>query len=259
MLTTTDRRIRVVGDDQTTEFNFEFRAWEQSQIKVYQADEDAIWSDIDITSNCEITLNDDGTGTVKFSSAPKAGVTIAIVREMPFVQEDEYINGTRFNPEEIEDRFDQDCAERQELLDGVNRAIKVPNTGTQTPEEVYEQLVNSSLLVEQWIDRINEMYEEIIALYGQFKGEIGEQGYMANNEVSWDYEAQNTANEAAAEGDIVVEIPEGLQYRKGMNQLHVDVDGVVVAVDKDYEEVEPKDDNEYKVRVDNHFFSPYCV
>jgi len=249
MLTTTDRRIQVVGDDQTTEFNFEFRAWEQSQIKVYQADEDAVWSDIDITSTCEITLNDDGTGTVKFSSAPKAGVTIAIVREMPFIQEDEYINGTRFNPEEIEDRFDQDCAERQELLDGVNRAIKVPNTGTQTPEEVYEQLVNSSLLVEQWIDRINEMYEEIIALYGQFKGEIGEQGYMANNEVSWDYNAEDTANEAAAETDVVVDIPEGLQYRKGMNQLHVDVDGVVVAVDKDYEEVEPKDDNEYSTQL----------
>jgi len=249
MLTTTDRRIQVVGDDQTTEFNFEFRAWEQSQIKVYQADEDAVWSDIDITSTCEITLNDDGTGTVKFSSAPKAGVTIAIVREMPFIQEDEYINGTRFNPEEIEDRFDQDCAERQELLDGVNRAIKVPNTGTQTPEEVYEQLVNSSLLVEQWIDRINEMYEEIIALYGQFKGEIGEQGYMANNEVSWDYNAEDTANEAAAETDVVVDIPEGLQYRKGMNQLHVDVDGVVVAVDKDYEEVDPKDDNEYSTQL----------
>jgi len=249
MLTTTDRRVQYTGDDQTKEFTFDFRVWDESQIKVYQANEDEAWSETDITDQCEVKINDDNTGTVKFTSAPKAGVTIAIVREMPFIQEDEYINGTRFNPEEIEDRFDQDCAERQELLDGLDRAIKVPNTSTQTPEEVYETLVGGSALIQSYINELTEIYQSILQLYGQFKGEVGEQGYMANNEVSWDYEAQDTANEAAAEADTVVDIPEGLQYRKGMNQLHVDVDGVVVAVGKDYEEVEPKDGNEYSTQL----------
>jgi len=249
MLTTTDRRIQYTGDDQTKEFAFNFRVWDESQIKVYQANEDEAWSETDITDQCEVEINDDNTGTVKFTSAPKAGVTIAIVREMPFIQEDEYINGTRFNPKEIEDRFDQDCAERQELLDGLDRAIKVPNTSTLTPEEVYEILIGGAALVQPYIDEIAKIYQEVIQLYGEFKGEIGERGYMANNEVSWDYNAADTANEAAAEADVVVDIPDGLQYRKDMNQLHVDVDGVVVAVNKDYEEVEPKDDNEYSTQL----------
>lgn len=249
MLTTTDRRVQYTGNDQTKEFTFDFRVWDKSQIKVYQANEDEPWSETDITDQCEVEINDDNTGTITFTSAPKAGVTIAIVREMPFVQEDEYINGTRFNPEEIEDRFDQDCAERQELLDGLDRAIKVPNTSTQTPEEVYETLIGGSTLIQSYINELTEIYNSILQLYGQFKGEIGEQTYTANNEVSWDYKAQDTANEAAAGADIVVDIPEGLQYRKGMNQLHVDVDGVVVAVNKDYEEVDPEEGSEYSTQL----------
>ncbi|MCD7890185.1 MAG: hypothetical protein LUG23_09810, partial [Oscillospiraceae bacterium] len=205
MLTTTDRRVQYTGDDKTKEFSFDFRVWDETQVKVYQANEDEEWSETDITDTCEVTLNENGIGTVKFTSAPKSGVIIAIVREMPFIQEDEYINGTRFNPEEIEDRFDQDCAERQELLDGLDRAIKVPNTSTQTPEEVYETLIGGSALIQSYINELTEIYESILQLYGEFKGEIGEATYLSNSEVTWDYKNGDMASEAAA--DTVVDIP----------------------------------------------------
>jgi len=248
MLTTTDRRVQYTGDDQTKEFEFNFRVWDESQIKVYQANEDEVWSETDITDQCEVTINEDNTGTVKFSSAPKAGVTIAIVREMPFIQEDEYINGTRFNPGEIEDRFDQDCAERQELLDGLDRAIKVPNTSTQTPEEVYETLIGGSALIQSYIDELTEIYQGILQLYGQFKGEIGEVSYLANSETSWVI-GQEGISSAAVNANGIVDIPDGVQYRKDTHQLHVDVDGVVAVLGEDYEEVEPPDNNEYSTQL----------
>jgi len=68
MLTTTDRRVQYTGDDQTKEFTFNFRVWDKSQIKVYQANEDEVWSEIDITDQCEVEINDDNTGTLKFTS-----------------------------------------------------------------------------------------------------------------------------------------------------------------------------------------------
>jgi len=243
MLTTTDRRVQYTGDDQTKEFTFDFRVWDKSQIKVYQANEDEAWSEIDITDQCEVEINDDNTGTVKFTSAPKNGVTIAIVREMPFIQEDEYINGTRFNPEEIEDRFDQDCAERQELLDGLDRAIKVPNTSTQTPEEVYETLIGGSTLIQSYINELTEIYQSILQLYSEFKGEIGEVSYLANSETSWVIEQEDNSS------NLVVDIPNGVRYRKDTHQLHVDVDGVVAVLDEDYEEVEPKEGSEYSTQL----------
>jgi len=248
MLTTTDRRVQYTGDDQTKEFEFNFRVWDESQIKVYQANEDEVWSETDITDQCEVTINEDNTGTVKFSSAPKAGVAIAIVREMPFIQEDEYINGTRFNPEEIEDRFDQDCAERQELLDGLDRAIKVPNTSTQTPEEVYETLIGGSALIQSYIDELTEIYNSILQLYGEFKGEIGEVSFLANSETSWVI-GQEGISSAAVNANGIVDIPDGVQYRKDTHQLHVDVDGVVAVLNEDYEEVEPKEGSEYSTQL----------
>jgi len=242
MLTTTDRRVQYTGDDQTKNFTFNFRVWDKSQIKVYQANEDEEWSETDITGQCEVEINDDNTGTVKFTSAPKNGITIAIVREMPFIQEDEYINGTRFNPEEIEDRFDQDCAERQELLDGLDRAIKVPNTSTQTPEEVYETLVEGSALIQSYINELTEIYNSILQLYGEFKGEIGEVSYLANSEISWVIKEEDISSDT-------VDIPDGVQYREGTHQLHVDVDGVVAVLNEDYEEVKPKEGSEYSTQL----------
>ena len=54
---------------------------------------------------------------------------------MPFVQQDRYITGTRFDPHEIEDALDIACAERQELREQTGRAVKVPVTSNTKPED----------------------------------------------------------------------------------------------------------------------------
>lgn len=120
------------GNGTTKTFSFSFRVWKEDQVLVYVGIGDE--TETDVTSSCSITLSENG-GTVTFPTAPADGTTIAVVRNMPFIQEDQYITGARFDPHEIEDRLDQDCAERQQLLDGVERAIKVPVTSDKTPEQ----------------------------------------------------------------------------------------------------------------------------
>lgn len=125
------------GNGTTKTFSFTFRVWKEDQVLVYVGTGDE--TETDVTSSCSITLSENG-GTVTFPTAPAAGTTIAVTRNMPFIQEDQYITGARFDPHEIEDRLDQDCAERQQLLDGVGRAVKVPNTSDKTPEQFVQQL-----------------------------------------------------------------------------------------------------------------------
>lgn len=125
------------GNGTTKTFSFTFRVWKEDQVLVYVGIGDE--TEIDVTSSCSITLSENG-GTVTFPTAPAVGMTIVITRNMPFIQEDQYITGARFDPHEIEDRLDQDCAERQQLLDGVERAVKVPNTSDKTPEQFVQQL-----------------------------------------------------------------------------------------------------------------------
>lgn len=130
-LETSISKNRYVGDGKTVTYAFTFKAWETDHIRVIVGDGK---TEEDVTGSCSVSLNDTtGGGTVTFAQAPAAGVVIVIMRRMPFIQEDRYITGTRFDPHEIEDRFDQDCAERQELREELDRAVKLPVTGSGSP------------------------------------------------------------------------------------------------------------------------------
>ena len=163
------------GNGSTKTFAFHFRAWTPQQVKVYVA-QDGV--DVEVSSSCDIVLNDTAGGTVTFANAPGVDVNIAIVREMPFLQEDRYVSGSRFDPHEIEDRFDQDCAERQELLEKVSRAVLAPITSNQGGNEIYaDKLLEAareaieakdyigSLNIEK-LDPLTKIPDEIVAVAG---------------------------------------------------------------------------------------------
>lgn len=129
-------RVVYQGDGKTRTFDFPFRIWKADQIRVFVSE--SLGEDRDVTSNITARLGERG-GSVTFETPPTTGTRIALLRDMSFLQEDEYTRGARFDPFEVEDRLDQDCAERQQLLEAVSRAIKMPATSETTPEEYQRQ------------------------------------------------------------------------------------------------------------------------
>lgn len=130
---------RYVGNGVATDFPFTFKVWKKNQVSVFIGDGRY---DSDVSGQCGIEITSTG-GTVKFPVAPAAGVVIAIRRKMPYTQEDDYRNGTRFDSEEVEDRFDQDCAERQDLKLDIERSIKVPETAASSGTDLVEDLMQA--------------------------------------------------------------------------------------------------------------------
>lgn len=124
--------VMYVGNGVTTEFPFDFKVWEPSHILVTQADAEGVESDV--TSQCSVMVTETG-GTVSLPSPLPVGCKLHIRRAMPFIQEDRYVTGTRFDPHEIEDALDVACAERQELREQTGRAVKVPVTSDKTPDQ----------------------------------------------------------------------------------------------------------------------------
>lgn len=128
-------RALFEGNGAATQFPFSFRVWDESQLVV------SLTSPQGKTSRATgwtATLNDTG-GTLSYlhEGAPlPAGWKLSIVRNMPFVQGIDLIPGTRFDPEVIETALDQAAAERQQLLEQLSRAVIMPPTGEQSPEEV---------------------------------------------------------------------------------------------------------------------------
>jgi len=237
-LDTTVRRINYQGDDRTTCFSFPFKVWGEEQVVVYCSDPATPWTETNITQRATITLNADNYGgTVVFVNPPASGTNLAIVREGNFLQEDEYLSGSRFDAHEIEDRFDEDAAERQELLDATARSIKVPNSSTQTPEEVYEELLAGSAFVNNALAELNEKIDQANYWYNIIIQEIGDVIYTAAHEVSFTVSETHIVDGDNGEGEWVCKIPDGFTYYPDTHQLLVTVNGLTLTPETHFSEI----------------------
>ena len=130
------------GNGATTEFPFSFKVWDEDQILVSVTDAQGY---VQETGEYSVTLSAGG-GTVSYlhEGAPlPSGWKLAITRDMPFTQEDDYITGTRFDPEVIETALDKATAERQQLLEQLRRAVILPPTSDGTPEDMAQELLRA--------------------------------------------------------------------------------------------------------------------
>ena len=130
-------RALFEGNGAATQFPFSFRVWEDSQLVVSLTSPQGETTQ---ATGWTATLSDSG-GTVSYlhqGAALPAGWKLAIVRNMPFSQEIDLVSGARFDPQVMEDGLDQAAAERQQLLEQLSRAVILPPTSEQSPQEVVE-------------------------------------------------------------------------------------------------------------------------
>lgn len=124
------------GNGSTTVFPFAFKVWETSQIAVTMTDASGVSTDV--TSNSTVTVTSSG-GSVTYpaSGSPLAtGAKLAITRNMPFTQGINLVSASRFDPQVLEDGLDQATAERQQMLEMMARAVILPATSNESPQDV---------------------------------------------------------------------------------------------------------------------------
>lgn len=141
-LESTTSKAVYTGNGATTEFPFSFKVWDEDQILVSVTDAQGY---VQETGEYSVTLSAGG-GTVSYlhDGAPlPSGWKLALTRDMPFTQEDDYITGTRFDPEVIETALDKATAERQQLLEQLQRAVILPPTSDETPEGMAQELLRA--------------------------------------------------------------------------------------------------------------------
>ena len=126
-------RALYTGNGQAVEFPFFFKVFEEDQLSVLLTSPEGVTS---AATGWPAELDESG-GTVRYlhNGAPlPEGWKLAIMRDMPFVQEVDLITGTRFDPEVIETALDVATAERQQLLERLARAVVVEPPDEAGPE-----------------------------------------------------------------------------------------------------------------------------
>ena len=130
------------GNGAATAFPFAFKVWSTDQLSVSltapngQTSPAQGWTANLGESGGTITYLHDGTPL-------PAGWRLAIVRNMPFAQGIDLVSASRFDPQVIEDGLDQATAELQQLSEKIARAVIMPATSDQSPEEVVQSIYAS--------------------------------------------------------------------------------------------------------------------
>lgn len=75
-----------------------------------------------------LTGGDGETGTVNFVAAPSALYRVTIERDIPYLQEDNYVEGQAFPAQTIETAFDKGVMRDQQINSALERTIKYPAT-----------------------------------------------------------------------------------------------------------------------------------
>ena len=131
-------RAVFVGNGVTRSFPFSFRVWDKNQIRASCRDTDRNMYSLRFGADYTLVLGEQG-GRIDLAEPLPAGHRLALTRDMPFVQEDRYISGTRFDPHEIEDALDIACAERQQIKEALDRALQVNPADSRSPAEYMEE------------------------------------------------------------------------------------------------------------------------
>lgn len=249
-LESTINKNRYIGNGATTQFPFTFKIWKTGQILVYVGDG---MTEQEVSAQCTVNITASG-GTVTFPTAPATGTIIVLRRNMPYIQEDDYRNGTRFDSEEVEDRFDQDCAERQDLRLDVDRALKVPLTSGKTPEQYEQDFWDAYADSQNLHGEVVSLHADMVAEHGRIAEERSEAIQAVQDE--GDHQIQrvqgiasaimaDTGNgcmemawtltgSVAANGTVSIS---PLWYVVGRHHLQVSVNGVRQYIGRQYEEV----------------------
>lgn len=250
-----------LGNGKTREFPFTFRVWESSELAVLVIDAEGTVRNV--TEQCAITLYENG-GKAEYAPGGvplPAGNSLIILRNMPFLQEMRFITGTRFDPAAIEEALDIAAAERQQLLEKVNRAVAAPADGSVSPEEFSKNLFAAgasakesaaeagaqAARAKQEADRAESTVQKAAAkAVGEAEAQANRaksEADRAANAVILGTQAENLEAVWKLETDIaaggVLNLP--ISYFAGRNVLHLSYDGVELYRGPQYEEIGRKD------------------
>jgi hypothetical protein len=126
-LATTSRKIQHNGNGTLATFSYDFRVDKAIHVEVYITDAngtDYLQSDYTVSG----TLGDPLGGYIIFGgdSIPAASERVTIIREVPYTQDTDLIEGGLFRAETVEAQFDSTVMQVQQLAEADDRTIKAP-------------------------------------------------------------------------------------------------------------------------------------
>lgn len=125
--TLTDRNI-YDGTGSTTVFPYTFQILQDSDMAVSLIDADGVETVLALSTDYTVSgAGSESGGNVTFVVAPEDGVTVLLLRLLPYTQPTDYKNQGSFYPRTHERSFDRATMQIQQVKAGVDRSMRLPD------------------------------------------------------------------------------------------------------------------------------------
>lgn len=132
------------GAGQST-FPFSFKIFAPTDIYVALAqEENGVSTTLSYGTDYTVSMNEDQGGSVTLTTALTGTQVVAIGSGIPYTQELNLTNYSRFAPESINTELDREVVQIQQLAELVGRAITTDPTDTMTPSELKRKLLEAA-------------------------------------------------------------------------------------------------------------------
>ncbi|MDR2947499.1 MAG: hypothetical protein LBV79_12250, partial [Candidatus Adiutrix sp.] len=122
---TQSNRVQYIGNGAATVFPLPFPVYEESTVRLYQG---LGPGQKEVAQGFQVT----GAGTASvdlvMDAPPGHGLVLTMMRMVPYTQEMSLENGGAFNAQTLEEHFDRQEMQIQQLAEEMERAIKHPES-----------------------------------------------------------------------------------------------------------------------------------
>jgi hypothetical protein len=181
---------------------------------------DAQGKETPITDNFRVNVNEAGNTSITYPLAGQplpAGQRLTIFRDTPQTQIVDLIYGGAFSPDVLEhDGFDRGVMMIQEIDEAVARAIKVPISSDQSPEELLSDIFTARDTSVAKAAEAEAFRDEARAYAAEAQHELQNLS-IAVDDAPYGHMASGSYN--AATGMLTLRVPEGKQGLQGVQGI----------------------------------------
>ena len=197
-VSTTQTKVIYQGDGSTRHWAYTFPIMAEEHIALYVTNPEGqtqrIQSGYQVNSREKIVV-------YPVQGAPlKGGEKIALMRKTPLIQELDLVDNGGFFPENIEKSFDRSVLVEQELLEQLERAVKMPETASGNIDFTYE-IIEARNRAEQAAGKSENLHNQVEIFANSAKNEANKSAEKAL-EASREADRAKEAADAAVTGGI---------------------------------------------------------
>ena len=146
-------------------FSFSFKIFEETDVYVATSSSDLEAAvNLSYGTDYSVTMNSDQDaapgGSVTLTNGLAAGQILVIGSALAYTQETQLTNFSRFPPEIINTALDRIVVQIQQIVDALDRTVKVPATSSTTPEQLIEKLLSAQNDARKFADAAEKSAEE---------------------------------------------------------------------------------------------------